>query len=77
MLAPPAVLEPFPYGAFAVENLLVGLGYNPGTVDGIADARTTKAIRLYQARYGLPMSGQMSGELLMHVSDTVRRWMGR
>ena len=71
-----AVLEPFPYGAFAVENLLVGLGYNPGTVDGIADARTSKAIRLYQARYGLPLTGKMS-ELLKHMSDSVRRWMGR
>jgi peptidoglycan hydrolase-like protein with peptidoglycan-binding domain len=32
-------------------------GFDPGPVDGIYTAQTQAAVRAYQARYGLPVSG--------------------
>jgi peptidoglycan hydrolase-like protein with peptidoglycan-binding domain len=34
-------------------------GYDPGPVDGIYTAETQAAVRAYQARYGLPISGML------------------
>jgi peptidoglycan hydrolase-like protein with peptidoglycan-binding domain len=36
---------------------LKDFGFNPGPVDGIYTAQTQAAVRAYQARYGLPVSG--------------------
>jgi peptidoglycan hydrolase-like protein with peptidoglycan-binding domain len=32
-------------------------GFDPGPVDGIYTAQTQAAVRAYQARYGLPVTG--------------------
>jgi peptidoglycan hydrolase-like protein with peptidoglycan-binding domain len=32
-------------------------GFDPGPIDGIYTAQTQAAVRAYQARYGLPVSG--------------------
>jgi peptidoglycan hydrolase-like protein with peptidoglycan-binding domain len=34
-------------------------GFDPGPIDGIYTAQTQTAVRAYQARYGLPVSGQL------------------
>ena len=34
-------------------------GYDPGPVDGVFTAQTRSAVRAYQARYGLPISGRL------------------
>jgi peptidoglycan hydrolase-like protein with peptidoglycan-binding domain len=34
-------------------------GYDPGPIDGIYTAQTQAAVRAYQARYGLPVSGEL------------------
>jgi peptidoglycan hydrolase-like protein with peptidoglycan-binding domain len=34
-------------------------GFDPGPIDGIYTAQTQAAVRAYQARYGLPVSGQL------------------
>ena len=36
---------------------LKDLGFDPGPVDGIYTTQTQAAVRAYQARYGLPVSG--------------------
>jgi peptidoglycan hydrolase-like protein with peptidoglycan-binding domain len=36
---------------------LQAFGFDPGPVDGIYTAQTQAAVRAYQARYGLPVSG--------------------
>ena len=39
------------------EAHLQDFGFDPGPVDGIYTAQTPAAVRAYQARYGLPVSG--------------------
>jgi peptidoglycan hydrolase-like protein with peptidoglycan-binding domain len=39
------------------EAHLHDFGFDPGPVDGIYTAQTKAAVRAYQARYGLPVSG--------------------
>jgi peptidoglycan hydrolase-like protein with peptidoglycan-binding domain len=39
------------------EARLKGFGFDPGPVDGVFTAQTQAAVRAFQARYGLPVSG--------------------
>jgi murein L,D-transpeptidase YcbB/YkuD len=39
------------------EAHLQDFGFDPGLIDGIYTAQTQAAVRAYQARYGLPVSG--------------------
>ena len=39
------------------EAHLQDFGFDPGPIDGIYTAQTQAAVRGYQARYGLPVSG--------------------
>jgi peptidoglycan hydrolase-like protein with peptidoglycan-binding domain len=39
------------------EEHLQAFGFDPGPVDGIFTAQTQAAVRAFQARYGLPVSG--------------------
>jgi hypothetical protein len=41
------------------EAHLRDFGFDPGPVDGIYTAQTQAAVRAYQARYGLPISGML------------------
>ena len=38
---------------------LRAFGFDPGPIDGIYTAQTQAAVRAYQARYGLPVSGEL------------------
>jgi hypothetical protein len=42
---------------YVAETHLRDFGYDPGPVDGRFTAETQAAVRAYQARYGLPISG--------------------
>jgi peptidoglycan hydrolase-like protein with peptidoglycan-binding domain len=65
---PSAVLRPGPERA-ALDRLLTrgdiqlaeehlrDFGFDPGPVDGLLTAQTRAAVRAFQARYGLPVSG--------------------
>jgi hypothetical protein len=44
---------------YVAETHLRDFGYEPGPVDGIYTAETQAAVRAYQARYGLPVSGML------------------
>jgi murein L,D-transpeptidase YcbB/YkuD len=39
------------------EEHLQAFGFDPGPIDGIFTAQTQAAVRAFQARYGLPVSG--------------------
>src|SRR5437870_3890647 len=55
---PPAVDRLLNRGDIQVaEAHLLDFGFDPGPVDGIYTAQTQAAVRAYQARYGLPVSG--------------------
>jgi peptidoglycan hydrolase-like protein with peptidoglycan-binding domain len=45
-----------------VEAHLKDFGFDPGPVDGIFTAQTQAAVRAFQARYGLPVSGLLDRE---------------
>ncbi len=47
-----------------LEDLLAHLGFDPGSVDGVLDARTRTAIKGYQDLAALPVTGQASWDLL-------------
>lgn len=44
---------------YVAEAHLRDFGFDPGPVDGIFTAETRAAVRAYQARYGLPVSGRL------------------
>ena len=49
------------------EEQLYRRGYNPGAIDGVANAQTTAAIRSYQIDAGLTVTGAPSEALLAHL----------
>jgi N-acetylmuramoyl-L-alanine amidase len=56
--AAPAVDRLLSQGEIQVaEEHLKNFGFDPGPVDGLFTTQTQAAIRAYQARYGLPVSG--------------------
>ena len=44
------------------EEHLQAFGYNPGAVDGLFTAQTQAAVRAFQRRYGLTVSGLLDRE---------------
>lgn len=72
--AEPAVTETLPLDRAGIVDLQWQLalhGYDPGPADGEPGARTTAAIRHYQADAGLPVDGRPSQALLDHLKYTV------
>jgi hypothetical protein len=55
--AKPATIE-------RVQRALAALGFDPGVVDGVVGDRTREALRAYQARKGLPVTGRTSQDLI-------------
>jgi len=41
------------------QQVMKAEGYNPGPSDGIMGSRTKEALRLYQAKHGLPVTGEL------------------
>jgi peptidoglycan hydrolase-like protein with peptidoglycan-binding domain len=50
-----------------LEGFLARLGFDPGPVDGVLDARTRTAIKGYQNLAALPVTGQANRDLLDEV----------
>ena len=60
---PPALDRLLTTGDIQVaEARLKDFGFDPGPVDGIFTAQTQAAVRAFQARYGLPVSGLLDRE---------------
>ena len=62
--------KPVPRGAMddrqqivRVQRGLASLGYDPGLADGIMGRKTRAAIRAFQAKAGLPVTGEISARL--------------
>ena len=51
----------------ATQANLARLGYRPGPVDGRMGEKTSAAIRQYQQDNGLPVSGELNGQLAMDI----------
>jgi hypothetical protein len=49
------------------EGHLRDFGYDPGPVDGRFTAETQTAVRAYQRRYGLPVSGLLDQETRLEL----------
>lgn len=62
-----AAREPTREQVVAVQKLLAAKGFDAGPADGIAGRRTQAAIRAYQQSNGLPLTGEVSANLLAHL----------
>jgi hypothetical protein len=49
------------------EAHLHDFGYDPGPVDGLFTAQTQAAVRAFQARYGLPVSGLLDRQTRLEL----------
>ncbi len=61
----PAVLAAMEVGK--VQKMLVQLGYDPGTLDGTMTAQTHEAIKTFEDRSGMPVTGELSPALLQKL----------
>lgn len=51
----------------ATQANLARLGYRPGPVDGRMGEKTSAAIRQYQQDNGMPVSGELNGQIAMDI----------
>jgi hypothetical protein len=54
-----------------VQKSLKQLGYNPGPIDGALGRRTAAAIKRYEQRNDMPVTGKMSKALVASLSEQV------
>lgn len=59
-----------PSNVARVQTALNARGYNAGPADGVMGPSTRSAIRTYQADAGLPVTGQVSAELVRRLEST-------
>jgi murein L,D-transpeptidase YcbB/YkuD len=61
---------------YVAEAHLQAFGFDPGPVDGLFTAQTQAAVRAFQARYGLPVSGLLDHATRLELTpglDQMRR----
>ena len=46
---------------------LVRMGYDPGPIDNLLNAQAVEAIKLYEMKYSLLVTGRPSQDLLKHM----------
>jgi peptidoglycan hydrolase-like protein with peptidoglycan-binding domain len=51
----------------AAQSALAGLGYNPGTADGVIGLSTRQALRAWQKMQGLPADGYLSLDMVRRL----------
>jgi len=61
----------------AAQELLAGLGYDPGPLDGMAGPKTADAVRKYQTDASLPTDGRVTESLVEWLSKLDREPTGR
>lgn len=62
----------FGYGSqgpdvYAVQGMLKSLGYFSGQIDGIYGPITVRAVKLFQQKYGLPVTGAVDNQTLQSI----------
>ena len=58
---------------FIAQSLLTELGYNPGKINGVASRETTSAVRKFQSKSLLPVTGSVDAALLVQLARALRR----
>jgi len=53
--------------------MLDGLGFSPGRTDGYFDDRTEEAVRLFQQRHGLPVTGEVDPTTARRLEEETAR----
>jgi peptidoglycan hydrolase-like protein with peptidoglycan-binding domain len=56
------------------EAHLRDFGFDPGPVDGIFTAQTQAAVRTFQARYGIPVSGLLDQATRIELLPGLDQW---
>ena len=56
-----------------IQTLLALLKFNPGPIDGILGQKTTKAIRAFQLNIGVPVTGEIEGDLKSQLDKAYRQ----
>ena len=56
----------------SIQRDLASLSYRPGRADGIMGRKTRRAIRAFQAKTGLPITGELSEELEVAIRAAKR-----
>lgn len=74
--APSAAAQTLPTGANrtqvrTAQNLLIVLGYDIGTSDGVYGQKTRMAVTKFQINYGLQPDGEIGDVLISHLTDAV------
>ncbi|WP_205168401.1 S41 family peptidase [Bacillus pakistanensis] len=59
----------------AAEEMLKALGFNPGDVDGFYDENTVKAVKEFQDKEKLEVTGVLKGESTLKLMDLLRKKM--
>lgn len=59
------------------EQMLKRLGFNPGTVDGVADTKLATAVKEFQTAWGLAGTGTLDEATSLKLSKTVERVKAR
>ena len=53
-----------------IQTLLADAGYDPGPADGVVGRKTVDAVRAYQQKAGVPVTGQIDKTLVASLSDS-------
>ncbi len=56
-----------------VQQSLLGMGYQPGTADGVVGVDTSRAIREFEMDHGLTPTGRVSGHLVAQLARLAGR----
>ncbi|MEJ0096885.1 MAG: SEL1-like repeat protein [Bauldia sp.] len=56
-----------------IQTLLADAGYDPGPADGVIGRKTTDAVRAYQQKAGVPVTGQIDKTLVASLSTARTR----
>jgi hypothetical protein len=56
-----------------VQSGLASLGYKPGPADGVMGKKTQMAIKAFQQKVGIPIDGQISQELLLRITEELKK----
>lgn len=57
------------HGVSGVQGRLIHLGFNPGPIDGLLTEQTRAALRAFERKYGLPVTGKSEGKTIEKLKE--------